>query len=466
MPAARFRPEEIEEATGGRPVGAVPPGGFCAAVSIDSRSIGRGELFVALRGGRFDGHDFVAEALERGGAGALVERRPESLGQPGTGKPIWQVPDTLAALGQLARTHRDRFRLDLVAVTGSSGKTTTKAMLAHLLSADRPVLATAGTRNNRIGLPLTLLELEVHHRAAVLELGTNQWGEIRTLTEISRPTLGLITNVGPAHLQTFGDLRGVLRAKGELWEAMEPSAPVVLNRDDPLLREAGERLGRRVIWFSTEQTAGMSVSATRIEWDAWGSRCLVNGRWRLALRLPGWHNLMNGLAALTCAQLLGQKLPEAIERLQEVPNLPGRLTVAERDGILWMDDTYNANPSSLQAGLDVLDSVSRPGRKAVVLGDMLELGGRAGDLHERAGRRVAASRPDLLLVVGELAGRALAAALEGGLDPIAGRAFASPEQAGEFLLEWIRPGDTIFVKGSRAMRMERVLECCTTSSTR
>lgn len=433
---------------------------------MDSRSLQAGDLFVAIRGNRFDGHDFVAEALQRGAAGALVERRPEGVGPAGAGKPIWHVPDTLVALGQLASHHRERFRMDLAAVTGSSGKTTTKAMLAHLLSGDRQVLATAGTQNNRIGVPLTLLRLDAGHRAAVLELGTNRWGEIGLLAKICRPTVGLVINVGPAHLQTFGDLRGVLRAKGELWEAMEPWAPVVLNQDDPLLQEAGERLGSRVVWFSAQEGARVRVCVARIESGPWGSRCLVNGRWPLTLRLPGRHNLTNALAALTCAELLGQALPEAIERLREVPSLPGRLTMGERDGVLWMDDTYNANPASLQAGLEVLDSVSRSGRKAVVLGDMLELGGGAEELHAQAGRRVAASRPDLLLAVGELAERALAAALESGLGPRAGRAFTAPEQAGEFLMEWVRPGDTVFVKGSRAMRMERVLECCTTSSTR
>ncbi len=415
---------------------------------------------MAIRGKRFDGHDFVGEAFSRGASAALVEQRSLKVD---AGCRVLKVADTLVALGQLARFHRERFRLDLVAVTGSSGKSTTKTMLAHMLSRSREVLATPGTQNNRIGVPLALFRLHEGHQAAVLELGTNQWGEIRTLTQISRPTMGVVTNIGPAHLETFGDLRGVLRAKGELWEAMEPDAALVLNADDPLLWEAGRRLSRRVVWFGCNPRS--DFRATQIRMEPSGSTSRLNGRWELKLSLPGQHNLMNALAALACAQLLGEDLPAAAERLSTCPALPGRLNFVEREGLLVIDDTYNANPASLQAALKVLEGLRRPGRRVVALGDMLELGEQAEVLHAQGGRWVAEARADVLVTVGRWARWVLAAACEAGLSSEAGHTFGTPEEAGEFLSGILRPGDTLLLKGSRGMQMERVLASFTTSST-
>ncbi len=461
MQAPSFSIHEIEQAVGASPLlGARAPIPPLVGVSIDSRTVREGELFVAIRGRRFDGHDFVAEALAKGAAAALVEHRPVP-----DHRPIFQVSDTLTALGNLARFHRDRFQIPLVAVTGSCGKTTTKAMLAHILSWDRPVLSTSGTQNNRIGVPLTLFRLTPNHQAAVLELGTNQWGEIGLLTRMTRPTLGVVTNIGPAHLEAFGDLQGVLRAKAELWEAMDPRVPLILNGDDPLLAEVGKPLSRPVAWFGFGPHAQIPVS--RLECGPSGSRCRIHGRWELDLPLPGRHNFLNALAALTCAELLGVDLSAAAEALKTLAPLPGRVALVQRDGIVWIDDTYNANPASFEAGLEVLEGIQGPKRKAVAVGDMLELGGQAERLHAEAGRCVADCGLDLLVVVGPLARRLLAAAWESGLPKEAGRVFETSEQAGEFLAGWVRPGDAILVKGSRAMRMEQVLEgagCFTTSS--
>jgi len=456
-----FSPAEIVAATGAVKVsGKVEE--IARGISIDSRTVLEGQLFVAIRGKRFDGNEFVAEAIAGGAAAAVVDRRLCS-GMEADVKPIWRVPDTLEALGKLARFHRDRFRVDLAAITGSSGKSTTKTMLAHLLSADREVLATPGTQNNRIGVPLTLFRLQENHRAAVLEMGTNQWGEIRTLTGIARPTLGAVINIGPAHLETFGDLRGVLRAKGELWEAMEPEAPLVLNGDDPLLRQAGRDLRRKIIWFGCGPE--VDVRATELRLEPFGSTCKINGRWTLRLAVPGQHNVMNALAALACAQILGLNLEEAAARMESIASLPGRLNCSERDGMLILDDSYNANPASLSAALKVLQGIERPGRKVVVLGDMLELGAQSEALHAQAGQWVVESKADALITVGGLAKRALAAAWEAGLPSGVGRSFDVPEQAGEFLAGFLRAGDALLLKGSRAIQMERVLACFTISST-
>ena len=432
-----------------------------SGVSIDSRTLEPGQLFVAIRGKRFDGHDFAGQAVARGAAGLVVERKPASV--PGS-VPVWVVPDTLAALGDIARAHRDRFDIPLVAITGSSGKSTTKSILAHLLGEDRKVLATPGTQNNLIGVPLTLFRLEESHQTAVLELGTNRWGEIRRLTEIANPTLGVVTNIGPAHLETFGDLEGVLKAKGELWERMAPGAALVLNADDPLLWEARRRLGRPVLWFGCRAEADVRAGGILLkESETW---CVVNGKWEMRVPLAGRHNLMNALAALAAAQALGLPLAAAAERISTVQAMPGRLSFSERDGVLVIDDTYNANPGSLKAALEVLEGLNRPGRKIAAVGDMLELGGQAERLHAEGGRWVAEQKVDFLVSVGPLAQRLLASAWEFGLPREGGRGFSAAEEAGEFLSGFVRPGDTLLLKGSRGMQMEKVLACFTTSSTR
>ena len=462
MQEVTFSPGEVEKATQGRRVagGEKEPLLF-TGISIDSRTVRRGQLFVAIHGKRFDGHDFLEAAFEQGAAGAVVDRWP--LKGIATGRSIWQVPETLRALGDLARFHRSRFSIEVAAITGSSGKTTTKGMLAHLLSENWEVLSTPGTQNNLIGVPMTLLQLHRGHRAAVLELGTNQWGEIRRLAEILRPTIGMVTNIGPAHLQAFGSLEGVLRAKGELWKSMDPQAPLILNADDPLLRRAAERLGPRVTWFGMDPRADVRIS--QAEGGSWGSRCFINGRWKLELPLPGRHSLLNAAAALACAQRLGRDLAGSVRRLQTVPSISGRLTVREQDGVLFLDDSYNANPASLQAALEVLVSVERPGRKILVVGDMLELGDQAEALHEEMGRSVA-HQVDLLVAVGGMAHRLLSSAQEAGLPREAGQAFKTSDEAGEFLMPSVRSGDTVLIKGSRGMQMERVLACCTTFSIR
>ncbi len=457
---ASFRVDEIAAATGGKPVsgrGATSASG----VSTDSRTLRGGDLFVAIRGPRFDGHDFVETAFAHGAAAAVVGRWP----LPGVfaSRDVWRVEDTLNALGNLARFHRQRFNLPLVAITGSSGKTTTKTMVAQILSGGAEVLAAVGTENNLIGVSWTLLRLEPSHRFAVIEMGTNRRGEIRRLSEIARPTVGVVTNIGPAHLETFGDLRGVLREKRALWEMMGSDGRLLLNADDPLLVEAGRRLSRRVTWFGTDAAA--DVRAEKIRLEPWGSVCRVDGV-ELKLPLPGRHNLLNALAALGCARLLGIEMLEAAHRLSVMAPLPGRLAQVEVDGCLVIDDTYNANPASFQAALQVLQGIHRPGRKILVAGDMLELGVQSEALHAEAGRWAAAAGLDWLVTVGALGRGLLAAAMKAGFALEHGRAFDTAEQAGKFLIAQIRPGDTVLLKGSRGMHMERILEirCSTISS--
>ena len=457
---ATFLPEEIEEATGAELVSPGRGPKVLSGVSTDSRTFSAGNLFIALHGPRFDGHDFLERAFAQGAAGAIVDRWPLRSVRPEWG--LWKVPDTLRALGDLARFHRNRFRPQIIAITGSTGKTTTKGMAAHLLSEKRNLLASPGTQNNQIGVPLTLLRLEAEHQAAVLELGTNQWGEIRRLTTLVQPTVGVITNIGPAHLEMFGDLQGVLRAKGELWEAMDPKGVLVLNADDPLLREAGRRLSQRVVWFGTDPAA--QVRATRIVLGQWGSRCRINDSFEMRLSLPGRHNLMNALAALAAGVALGEELASASSLLESAAPLPGRLTQVVVSGFLVIDDTYNANPASLKAALEVLRTLECFGRRILAVGDMLELGKQAELLHAQAGQWAVDSGVDLLVAVGPLARRLLSAAWEHGFPRGHGWAFDTAQEAGEFLLNEVRSGDAVLLKGSRGMRMEQILGVLTSST--
>ncbi len=458
---APFQPEEIKAATGAMMVKGTS-GKPASGVSIDSRTIQPGNLFVAIRGKRFDGHQFVAEALAQGAAGAIVDQWPLKGPFP-AGAAVWKAPDTLKALGDMARFHRQRFPVKVAAITGSAGKTTTKTMVAHLLSGQENLLATPGTQNNQIGVPLTLFRITEGISTVVLELGTNQWGEIRRLTEIAQPSVGVVTAIGEAHLETFGDLHGVLRAKGELWEGMGREKTVVLNADDPLLWDAGRSLPHRVIWYGTRAQA--QVRAERVELGPWESRCLVNAQWKLRVPLPGRHNLMNALAALACVQALEGDLPSAVEHLATVPALAGRLTRQMLDGCTVIDDSYNANPTSLQAALEVFQKAGCSGRRVAVIGDMLELGTQAQALHAQAGRWIAAAGVDLLITVGPWSRHLVEAAREAGFPTAATWGFEDSEEAGEFVRKIIHPGDLILLKGSRGMQMEKIFACSTTSST-
>ncbi len=439
-------------------------------ISIDSRTIEPGELFVAIRGDRFDGHDFVQAAFDRGAVGAVVDQWPFNGVDVPVERAVWRVADTLQAFGELAHFHRRRFSLDLVAITGSTGKTSTKMMLAHLLSKRKQVLATTGTQNNLVGVPLTLLKLRRTHDVAVVELGTNRWGEIRRLTELANPTVGVITNIGPAHLETFGDLSGVLREKVGLWETMDPRCPVVLNADDPFLWEAGQRVQRPVIWFSATKHDGqgshqkIDIRASQIVLKSLESRCLINDQWEMLLPLPGYHNLINALAALAGAYALGEDLSQAVKSLQDVPPIPGRLVTRELDGWFVLDDTYNANPASLKAALEVFKGMECRSRRIGVIGDMLELGNQAQILHQQAGEWMVRSGMDYLITVGSLSRHLLAAAREAGFPAEKSVGFATAEEAGEFLSGLVCRGDTILLKGSRGMHMERVLIACSTTS--
>lgn len=438
----------VAGATGGRLAGADVE---CAGVSTDSRTLRRGELFVALRGERFDGHAFVGAAAERGAAAAVVERACA------VELPQVVVGDTQAALGALAAAWRARFDLPVIGVAGSNGKTTTKELLAAVLAAGGPVLATRGNLNNHIGVPLTLLGLESGHRHAVIEIGANHPGEVAALARIVRPTIALVTNAGDEHLEGFGSRDGVARAEGELFEALATGGTAVINADDPYHDLWRSLLcATRCLTFGTGQGADLRALAVqgRIEDGAFVTRFELaqdDVRVPVQLNLAGRHNVMNAMAAAAAARAAGLSLPVIAAGLGRVTPVAGRLQLkAGRNGAWLVDDSYNANPSSMRAGIDVLRDL--PGAHWLVLGEMAELGVHAEAAHREIGGYARAAGVARLFGYGGLARHAVAAFGAGAAwfeDP-AGLAAAVTAELG--------PGVTVLIKGSRSNRLERVVE--------
>ena len=447
--------EEVLAATGGVLVGG-EGGRTFRGVSIDSRTIVPGNLFVALKGERFDGHDFAAAAARGGAAGLVVDR--DIQGVP-SGTTVILVRDTVRALGDLARYWRGRFAVPVLAVTGSAGKTTTKEMAAAVLGLDRSVLKTEGNLNNLIGLPLTLLGLAGHHEAAVLELGTNTPGEIARLTQIAAPTAAVITNIGPAHLEGFGSLEGVRREKTDLFLTMPPGGDVAVNNDDPLLRDYASARHRRRVTFGL--SPGSLVTARNIAPSPGGGlsfELIVGGEGGpMTLPVAGRHNLSNALAAAAAAWILGAAPVRIREGLAAFRPVKGRMEIVKlANGSYLVDDSYNANPLSVAEALGAVRELKGTGRALVVLGDMLELGAGAADWHRKIGALLAETGTDEVFLKGDFAPETAAGAREGGMAAARIHEFSDPEEAAGLILSVAAPGDWILVKGSRRMKMDAV----------
>ncbi|MBM2827660.1 MAG: UDP-N-acetylmuramoyl-tripeptide--D-alanyl-D-alanine ligase [Actinobacteria bacterium] len=458
-PTGRMTLEEVVGAVqplrvGGRFPARTPIG----AVSADSREVAPGGFFVALPGERVDGAAFVEEAFRKGALAALVseEGAAKVPAEILSGKPVLVVRNSVESLGDLAQAHRRRLRATpLVGVTGSSGKTSTKEMLAGLLSPGRSVLRNPGNRNNLIGMPLALLELSEDHDAAVMEMGTNQPGEIARLAAIAAPDVGIITNIAPAHLKGLGSLEGVAREKGDLFRAVPESGTAVVNATDlRVVREAG-RCKARKIYFGV---ALNEFSGRILSMDDRGMRIAVrtpSGEFSSALRVTGEHHLMNALSATAAAYVLGMRPEELAEGFASFTPVRGRFhSVALRGGGVLLDDTYNSNPASMEAALRSLRILQGSRRSIAVLGDMLELGEASQGSHSRIGHLVAGSSVDLLFTFGEESARIARGALEGGMDPEKVAHTGDRERLEGMVMDAIREGDAILVKGSRGMRLE------------
>ena len=429
-------------------------------VSIDSRTTRPGDVFFAIRGHHQDGHAFLGEARARGAGAVVVRHLPADLVVPGD-DPVVLVSDTTVALQRLGAFHRRRFAIPVVGITGSNGKTTTKELTAAVLATRLRVLKAAGSQNNQWGVPLTLLGLDPEHEAAVLEFGMNAFGEIAAHARLAQPTLGVVTTIAPAHLEGVGSIEGVQKAKGELVEAIPAGGMVILNADDPLVLALADRAQARVVTFG--QSAAADVRLGDVSVTTGGVTATLKGTGgAVTVRLPlaARHNAWNAAAAVTVGLALGVSLEEAAQALERAAPLPGRLVWREVGGVHVLDDTYNANPTSLWAALDVLrgpgtGSAGEPSRLWAILGDMRELGLASDAAHREAGAWVAALPVAGLATVGPAMRRAAEVAQGDGCHEVA--SFDAPEGAAAFIAARIAPGDRVLVKGSRGLRMERAL---------
>ena len=423
------------------------------SVVTDSRGAAQGSLFVALRGERVDGHDFVLEAFARGAVAALVER---PVGAVPDGVALFAVEDAVTALGDLARHYRSGLSATVVAVTGSNGKTTTKEMIAHLLGPSGAVVKAPESYNNFVGVPLSVFAVSPGTDFAVLELGTSAPGEIARLAAIAQPHLGVITNIGPTHLEGLGSVAGVARAKGELLDALPSEGTAVLNWDDDWCRRLARHSPVRVVTFGLSPEA--DVFATEVVRREGGLRFLLNGLCEATLPVAGTHNLLNALAAAAVCRRLGLSRQQVAQRLPGFRLPAMRLEEVSLGGLLLINDAYNANPVSMSAALSELTRRPAEGRRLFVAGDMKELGPDSPRYHRELGLRVAAGDLDGLFAVGEFAGEVAAGAVAGGFPAEAVFTFATVEELVAGLAGEVGPGDVVLLKGSRAMGLERVVE--------
>jgi UDP-N-acetylmuramoyl-tripeptide--D-alanyl-D-alanine ligase len=428
------------------------------AYSIDSRTIGPGQLFFAVKGERLDGHDYVSAALEKGAVAAVV--RKDELDRYPAKSRLLAVDDTLVALQTLATAVRKVWGKPLVGVTGSAGKTTTKEAIAHVLGAHFCVLKSEGNFNNHFGLPLMLLKLESEHDVAVIEMGMSHAGEIRALGKIAQPEIGVVTNVAPVHLEFFDSLAGIARAKYELIESLPSSGTAVLNADDEYVSQFGRDFTGKVVTYGTGATAGVHIDVRAENMQTRGAEgsefdvVMAGRREHARLPLVGEHNILNALAAVAVAVVRGLKLSEAVGALATLAPPDKRGQVVQLGNITVINDCYNSNPKALYAMVDAL-AVMKAGRRIVVAGEMLELGPAAVEMHRAAGRHIAEKKIDVLVGVRGLA----QGMVDGARDAGAQAEFvAMPEEAGEWLARETRDGDVVLLKASRGVKLEKALE--------
>lgn len=430
------------------------PDEILTGLSTDTRKIKKGELFLAIKGEKFDGHSFILDAVSKGAGGVLVQ-------EGGITNANFKLPDvsfilvndSVKALGDIGNFHRSRFTVPVIGITGSNGKTTTKEMTSAILGKKLSVLKNFGTENNNIGVPLTLIRLNSGHNAAVLEMGTNHLGEIRRLAEIARPTTAIITNIGPSHLEYLEDMDTVLKAKTEMLEHMNQDAKLILNADDEYLRKIKTNL--KTVWFGFDKEADFYADKISLEPD--GINFRLNKKWDISLGVLGRHNVYNALSAIACAWDFGVSIEEIRDALKEfkVPNM--RMEVKKFGGIKIINDTYNANPQSMKQAIEALRDMTTEGRKILIAGDMLELGTFSGRFHHLVGKQAAESGIDLIVAVGKLAEYVSKGAQEAGMSERKIKLCALTKDARKKVAELIKKGDTILVKGSRAMRMEEIV---------
>jgi UDP-N-acetylmuramoyl-tripeptide--D-alanyl-D-alanine ligase len=449
-----FNIKDLVLATSGVLHSGVTPKRF-PGVSIDSRSVKEGEVFIALVGKNFDGHDFVEEAINKG-ARAVVYAEPRKIHAFHKSVAYIKVEDSTVALGAIARFHRQRFDIPVIAITGSSGKTTTKEMVSWVLSAKYNVLKNKGTQNNLIGVPLTLLQIHSKHDICVVEMGTNRVGEILALSQIARPTVGIITNIGPSHLEHLGDLKGVYKEKVALLRNLTGARIALLNKTDIILSKLSRLRTQPVFFFGINRDC--EFAATEITYKPQSISFIVNGMHYMEIKHCALHNVLNAMAAAGCGLLFGMDIGTVKERIGSFDAPDMRLKEIRLKEVIVFDDSYNSNPQSLKQAIDVLCRQVAAGRRILVMGDMLELGEKSDEFHAYFGRYVSKKPVDVLLTFGAYSRQTADHARRCGMNADCVVHFDDCAELLKHLGSLIKQGDILLVKGSRSMQMERVVK--------
>jgi UDP-N-acetylmuramoyl-tripeptide--D-alanyl-D-alanine ligase len=455
-----FNGHDILKATGGIMIQGNPAGLF-SGVSTDSRQITKGNLFIPLKGDRYDGHDFLATAAEGGAAGLLIRKDSVEKHLPqDESMSIIVVEDTLRALGDVAHYWRKNFTAPVVAITGSSGKTTTKEMIADIAGLSKSVIKAQGNFNNLVGVPLTLLNLRDRHDVMILELGTNRRGEIERLTRIAEPDIGLITNIGPAHLEGLKSLDAVREEKCDLFRNMAVSKVAIINMDDEAIRTSAHVWHGKRITFGLGRNADVSAENIRkkgrhgVSFDL----RIAEIRQEIHLSATGEHNIYNALAAAATSWALEIAHPVICQGLTAFKPVSGRMEIRQlKNGVFIINDTYNANPASVREALRTLKDLRGDHASTVILGDMLELGDHACEMHEGIGGLMADTGVGTIFLRGRLSQATAAGAVKRNMSGNRIFFFETPEEVIPHLKSTLKTGDWVLVKGSRMMKMEEVV---------
>jgi UDP-N-acetylmuramoyl-tripeptide--D-alanyl-D-alanine ligase len=460
-PEPTFLLKEVLEATNGVLISEVSENVF-HGISTDSRLVNKGNLFIALKGDKYDGHDFAHKASELGAAALLVQDESKiNVGQLSRNVAVIKVSDTLMALGDLAKSWRRKFSIPVIGLTGSSGKTTSKEMMAAIISRGKKILKTEGNLNNLIGLPQTIFQITKEHEVAILEMGTNMRGEIKRLTQIASPNIGLITNIGPAHLEGFGSMEGVREEKSDLFFNMEQNGTAIINLDDEYLKIVADRWKGKRVTFGMSSNADVSVKNTKKSGAKGMCFDLVIGerQKKVEMKIVGVHHVYNAMAAAATAWAVDTSYEAIMEGLASFRPFGGRMEIINlKNGAYLLDDSYNANPSSVREALMTLKDLKNHHSCYVFLGDMLELGEVADEMHRKIGMLMATIGVNALFLQGDFSPITAAGAMDGGLSAKNIYFLSDLREAMVYLKEHLKKGDWVLVKGSRRMKMEKIVE--------
>ena len=435
---------------------------FCG-VSINSRTLQKGELFVCIQGDNFDGHDFQGEAIKKDAAGIIVsnlKNLPEEMINQKNGPFVIQSENTLKALQNLASYQRTRLPFQVIAITGTNGKSTTKEMIASIIETKFKTLKTQGNLNNHIGLPLTLLARKPEHEVGVLEMGMSASGEIKKLAEIAQPNIGVITNISAGHLDQLKTVKEVQAAKGELFESLDEEGTAIVNADDPLVLELANSLRTKIITYGIERPA--DIQARNIQ-NLGGNGFVFTAKifnQSISINLPqiGFCNIYNALAALATGHSLGISGINMVKGLKNYNQIPQRNEQIYFEGITIINDAYNANPQSMREALRTLSEFKTRGKKFLIIGDMLELGPLSESAHHELGKEIALSNIDNLVTVGSLASLVADSAKKNISKRLEIRKFSTHIEAVDYLLKKAGKGDCLLIKGSRGTKMENIIQ--------